>query len=303
MSTSVVLLCPQLTRHDTIKVIIRAMKDTQSPYLRNMVYYLLCYPLLPLCRTYGLHKISPVLSILDFPCCCVQCQPSSLQFPLSWALLAAVSNVSPAAFSSLSLGLSLLLCPMSAQQPSVPSLLGSHCCCVQCQPSSLQFPLSWALLAAVPHAWPAAFSSLCLGLSLLRCPMSAQQPSVPPWFASMLFLGCPVSSSLLGSTSTLFSLAGLWSLKTCPSHFHLLLFRIMQMISCFVVWFNLVFLEMVSGQSTCSIFLVQVLWKLTSKLVPCCAMRQHSMIEEHERTLAVVPNLNHTARDGSTISG
>ena len=104
---------------------------------------------------------------------------SSRQFPLSWALLATVSHVSPAAFSSLCLGLSLPLCPMSAQQPSVPSALGSPCHCVPCQPNSLQFPLSWALLATVSHVSPTAFSSLCLGLSLLLCPMSAQQPSVP----------------------------------------------------------------------------------------------------------------------------
>ena len=59
----------------------------------------------------------------------------------------------------LCLGVSLLLCPMSTQQPSVPSVLGSSCCCAPCQPSSLRFPLSWALLAAVPHVNPAAFSS------------------------------------------------------------------------------------------------------------------------------------------------
>ena len=121
-------------------------------------------------------------------------------------------QVSPAASSSLCLGLSLLLCPRSAQQPPVPSVLGSPCRCAPCQPSSLQsaqqpsvpsvlgspcrcapgqpsslqFLLSWALLVAVPHVSPAAFSTLCLGLSLSLCPMSAQQPSVPsvlgsPW--------------------------------------------------------------------------------------------------------------------------
>ena len=100
-----------------------------------------------------------VPSVLGSPCRCVPCQPSSLQFPMSWALLAAVSHVSPAAFSSLCLGLSLPLCPMSAQQPSVPSVLGSPCRCVPCQPSSLQFSLSWVLLAAVSHVSPAAFSS------------------------------------------------------------------------------------------------------------------------------------------------
>ena len=120
-----------------------------------------------------------VPSVLGSPYCCVPCQPSSLQFPLSWALFAVVSHVSPAVFSSLCLGLSLPLCPMSAPQPSVPSVLGSPCRCAPCQPSSLQFPLSWALLAIVFHVSPAAFSSLCLGLSLPRYPMSAQQLSVP----------------------------------------------------------------------------------------------------------------------------
>ena len=61
----------------------------------------------------------------------------SRQTPLSWAPLAAVSHVNPAAFSSLQfpsscLGLPLLLCPMLTQQPSVPSVLGSPCCCVPC---------------------------------------------------------------------------------------------------------------------------------------------------------------------------
>ena len=116
---------------------------------------------------------------------------SSCQFPLSWTLFAAVSHVSPAAFSSLCLGLSLPLCPMSAQQPSVLSVLGSPCRCVPCQPSSLQFSLSWALLAAVFHVSPAAFSSLCLGLSLPLCPMSAQQPSVLLSFVSVLFFIFP----------------------------------------------------------------------------------------------------------------
>ena len=107
-----------------------------------------------------------VPSVFGSPCCCAPCQLSSLQFPLSSALPAAVPHVNPAAFSSLYLGLSLLLCPMSTQQPSIPSVFGSPCCCAPCQPSSLQFPLSWALPAAVPHVNPAAFSSLYLGLSL-----------------------------------------------------------------------------------------------------------------------------------------
>ena len=108
----------------------------------------------------------------------------SRQFPLSWALLVAVPQVCPATFSSLCLELSLSLCPRSAQQPSVPSVLGSPCRCVPGQSSSLQFPLSRALLVAVPHVSPAVFSSLCLGLSLSLCPMSVQQSSVPSVLSS-----------------------------------------------------------------------------------------------------------------------
>ena len=132
---------------------------------------------LPLCPRSAQQPSVP--SVLGSPCRCAPCQPSSLQFPLSWALLATVPQVSPAAFSSLSLGLSLPLCPMSAQQPSVSSVLGSPCRCAPCQPSNLQFPLSWTLLAAVPQVSPAAYSSISLGLSLPLCPRSAQQPPVP----------------------------------------------------------------------------------------------------------------------------
>ena len=151
-----------------------------------------------------------VPSVLGSPCCCVPCSaPSSLQFPLSWALLADVPHVNPAAFSSLCLGLSLLLCPTSAQQPSIPSVLGSPFCCVPRQPSSLQFPLTWALLAAVSHVNPAAFSSLCLGLSLLLCPMLTQQPSVLLLlFVATLFSAWLFFCFLLASRITLFLLAG-----------------------------------------------------------------------------------------------
>ena len=151
-----------------------------------------------------------VLSVLGSPCRCVPCQPSSLQFPLYWALLAAVSHVSPAAFSSLCLGLFLSLCPVSAQQPSVPSVLGSPCRCASCQPSNLQFPLSWALLAAVPHISPATFSSLCFGLSLLLCAMSAQQPSVPS------VLGSPCRCAPCQPSSLQFPLS--WSLLVTVPH-------------------------------------------------------------------------------------
>ena len=176
---------------------------------------------LPLCPMSAQHPSVP--SVLDSPCRCVPCQPSSLQFPLSWALPAAVSHVSPAPFSSLCLGLSLSLCPMSVQQPSVPSVLDSPCRCVPCQPSTLQFPLSWALPAAVSHVSPAAFSSLCLGLFLSLCPMSAQQPLVPsvldspcrcvpcqqlsvlfPWLISTLFLACPLPLPFWGPTQGCF---------------------------------------------------------------------------------------------------
>ena len=147
------------------------------PHVNPAAFSSLCLGLSwPMCPMSAQQPSVP--SVLGSPCRCVPCQPSSLQFPLSWALLTAVSHVNPAAFSSLCLGLSLPLCPMSTQQPSVPSVLGSPGRCAPCQPSSLQFPLSWALLAAVPHVNSAAFSSLCLGLSLPMCPMSTQQPSV-----------------------------------------------------------------------------------------------------------------------------
>ena len=173
------------------------------------VFSYLCLGLsLPLCPMSG--QQPSVLSVLGSPCRCVPCQPSSLQFPLSWALLAAVSHVSPAVFSYLCLGLSLPLCPMSAQQPSVPSALGSPCRCVPCQPSSLQFPLPWALLAAVSHVSPAVFSYLCLGLSLPLCPMSAQQPSVPS------ALGSPCRCVPCQPSSLQFSLS--WALLAAVSH-------------------------------------------------------------------------------------
>ena len=111
------------------------------------------------CGTQGSHKISPVPSVSGSPCRCATCQLSSLQFPQSRALHVAVPHVSPAASSSLCLGLSMSLCPMSAQQHPVPSVLDSPCRCAPCQPSSLQFPLSWALLAAVHQVSPVAFSS------------------------------------------------------------------------------------------------------------------------------------------------
>ena len=56
---------------------------------------------------------------------------------------------------------------------------------------SRQTPLSWAPLAAVSHVNPAAFSSLCIGFSLLLCPMLTQHPSVLlPLFVARLFSAC-----------------------------------------------------------------------------------------------------------------
>ena len=110
----------------------------------------------------------------------------SRQFPVSWALLAAVPQVSPTAFSSLSLGLSLLLCPS--------------------QPSSLQFPVL-GLLAAVPQVSPAAFSSLCLWLSLLLCP---SQPS------SLLFPVLGLLAAVSQVSPADFSSLSWVSLPLCP---------------------------------------------------------------------------------------
>ena len=74
----------------------------------------------------------------------------------------------------------------------------SHKACTR----SCQFPLSRALLATVPHVSPAAFSSLCPGLSWLLCLMSDQQPSVPSALASPGRCAPGQSSSLLSSRST-----------------------------------------------------------------------------------------------------
>ena len=129
-------------------------------------------------------KQPSVTSVLASPGCCVPGQPSSLHFPLSWSLLAVVHQVSQAAFSYLCLGLSWLLCPMSDQQPSVPSVLASRGCCAPGQSSSLHLPLYWPLLAAAHQVSPAAFSYLCIDLSWLLCTRSVQQPSVPSVLAS-----------------------------------------------------------------------------------------------------------------------
>ena len=179
------------------------------PHVSPAAFSSLCLGIsLPLCPMSA--QQPPVPSVLGSPCRCAPGQPSSLQFPLSWALLVAVPQVSPVAFSSLCLGLSLPLCPMSAQQPPVPSVLGSPCRCAPGQPSSLQFPLSWALLVAVPQVSPAAFSSLCLGLSLPLCPRSAQQPSVPS------VLGSPCRCAPCQPSSLQFPLY--WALLAAVPH-------------------------------------------------------------------------------------
>ena len=180
-----------------------------APHVSTAAFSSICIGLsLPLCPMSA--QQYSVLSVLGSPCRCAPCQPRSLQFPLSWALLAVVSHVSPAVFSSLCLGLSLPLCPLSAQQSSVPSIIGSPCRCAPCQPCNLQFPLTWALLTAVSHVSPAAFSSICLGLSLPLCPMSAQQHSVPS------VLGSPCHCVPCQPSSLQFPLS--WALLTAVSH-------------------------------------------------------------------------------------
>ena len=101
---------------------------------------------------------------------------------------------------------------------------------------------------------------LCLGLSLLLCPMLTQQPSVLlPLFVATLFSACLFVCFLLASRLALLMaiiVHSVYITKPCPHS----LFRMMQMCCCFVAWWRLV-LEMVSGQYTFSIFLRQVLWK------------------------------------------
>ena len=79
--------------------------------------------------------------------------------------------------SSLCLGLSFTLCPISAQHPPVPSALDTPCL-------SLQLHLPWTVLAALSKVIAATSISLCLGFSLQLCPRSAQQLPVPSALSS-----------------------------------------------------------------------------------------------------------------------
>ena len=178
------------------------------PYVSPAPFSSLCLGLSwPLCPMSTQHPSVP--SVLDCPGHYALCQPSTLQFPLSWTLLATMPYVNPAPFSSLCLGLSWPLCPMSTQHPSVPSVLDSPGHCALCQPSTLQFPLSWTLQATMPYVNPAPFSSLCLGLSWPLCPMSTQHPSVPS------VLDCPGHYALCQPSTLQFPLS--WTvLATMP---------------------------------------------------------------------------------------
>lgn len=62
--------------------------------------------------------------------------------------------------------------------------------------------------------------------------MSAQQPSVLPWYVSILFLPCPLT--FCGPRfffKAFFAGRSLVIQDPCPNHFHLLLFGMMQMFS------------------------------------------------------------------------
>ena len=91
----------------------------------------------------------------------------------------------------------------------VPSILGCHCSYVLCQPSNLHFSFM------VRH-------HVVFGLPCFLLPSGVQVNAV-------------------------FAGRSLIILKTCPSRFHLLLLRMMQLFLCFVVWLSLV-LKMVSDQ-------------------------------------------------------
>lgn len=91
----------------------------------------------------------------------------------------------------------------------VPSILGCHCSYVLSQPSNLHFSFMVCL-------------HVVFGLPCFLLPSGIQVNAV-------------------------FAVRSLIILKTCPSRFHLLLLRMMQLFLCFVVWLSLV-LKMVSDQ-------------------------------------------------------
>ena len=117
----------------------------------------------------------------------------------------------------------------------------------------LTYPLHavWHIRLAQDLARP-----LCLGLSLLLCSMSTQQPSVLlPLFVATLFSACLFFCFLLASRLALFLLAGRCSsCKYDQAMSTFSFFRMRQMCRCFVAWWSLV-LEMVLGQYIFSIFL------------------------------------------------
>ena len=95
-------------------------------------------------------------------------------------------------------------------------------------------------------------SSLYIGLSLLLRSMPAQQPSILPLFVYMPPFPLPSGVEVIVAS------AGRSLLQKHPSHVYLLLFRMMEMFSCFFVWHRSLVLELVLGKHTCSIFLKQV---------------------------------------------
>ena len=100
----------------------------------------------------------------------------------------------------------ILTRPLGYHISPVPSILGSPGRCAPCQPSSLQLPLYWTLLADVPHV-PSSLQFPQSWVHFAAVPMSAQQPSVPPQFVSLLVLVCPFTSALL--VQVLWTLEGL----------------------------------------------------------------------------------------------
>ena len=121
----------------------------------------------------------------------------------------------------------------------------------------LHWSRSWASLWIVPHVWPIIFSSasavlrhVCFGLPLLLLPSGVQ------WRAVLVMLS-------------------LSFLKRCPIHRHLLLIRMLSMLS----WWHLVSsssLVMVLGQNILSILLRLLVWNTSLSLRSFSVIRQHS---------------------------